>query len=93
MDMSAIEFLRERLKKLRKRHGLSQERFAETANINYKYYQSVEAGRRCELRLSTLEKLAKAYGIRLDQLLNPSVPKTFVKGQQSSKKTKAKRKK
>jgi transcriptional regulator with XRE-family HTH domain len=89
--MPAIEFLRDRLKKLRRRHLLSQEGFAEVANINYKYYQSVEAGRRCELRLSTLERLAKAYNLRLDQLLSPVMPKTKIKN--PSKKNKPKRKK
>jgi transcriptional regulator with XRE-family HTH domain len=78
VQVPAIQFLRERLKKLRKRHLLTQEQFAEIANINYKFYQSIESGRHCEIRLSTLKKLSDAYGVRLDQLLSPVVPKTHV---------------
>jgi transcriptional regulator with XRE-family HTH domain len=59
-----------RVKQLREAHGLTQEAFAEKSGLDYKYYQSVEAGRRRDLRLSTLEKLAKACGLKLWQLLN-----------------------
>ena len=70
-----LAILLRRLRELRKRHGLSQEAFAEKAGMSYKYYQAVEAGRKKQLRLSTLEKLADAYGIELWQLLAPSTPK------------------
>jgi transcriptional regulator with XRE-family HTH domain len=63
-----------RLKHLRRLHGLTQERFAEKAGISYKYYQAVEAGRKKELRLSTLERLARAYGLEVYQLLSPDAP-------------------
>ena len=59
-----------RVKQLRESFGLSQEAFAEKAGLGYKYYQSVEAGRKRDIRLSTLEKLAKACGLELWQLLN-----------------------
>ena len=59
-----------RVKQLREAHGLTQEAFAEKAGLGYKYYQSVEAGRKCDIRLSTLEKLAKACGLELWELLN-----------------------
>ena len=64
-----------RLKALRKLHGLTQEAFAEKSGISYKYYQAIEAGRKQDLRLSTLERLAKAYGIALWQLFAPQLPK------------------
>jgi hypothetical protein len=35
----------------------------------------VEAGRKRNLRLSTLEKLAAAYGLQVWQLLSPSLPR------------------
>ena len=60
---------------LRKAHGLTQEAFAELAGMGYKYYQAVEAGRKKELRVLTLEKLAAAYGIGLWELLAPPMPK------------------
>lgn len=59
-----------RVRELREAHGLSQEAFAEKAGLGYKYYQQVEAGRKRDIRLSTLEKLAKACGLELWQLLN-----------------------
>jgi transcriptional regulator with XRE-family HTH domain len=59
-----------RIKTLRETLGLSQEAFAEKAGLGYKYYQHVEAGRKRDLRLSTLEKLAKACGLELDELFD-----------------------
>jgi transcriptional regulator with XRE-family HTH domain len=67
-----------RLRELRKRHSLSQEQCSELAGISYKYYQMVEGGRRIDLRLSTLQKLAGAYGIQVHQLLAPETPDTRV---------------
>ena len=64
------ERLLARVKQLRERLGLSQEAFAERAGLGYKYYQSVEAGRKRYIRLSTLEKLAKACGLQLWEILN-----------------------
>jgi transcriptional regulator with XRE-family HTH domain len=69
----------QRLKELRKIHGLTQEQFSERTGISYKYYQAVEGGFKKELRISTLERLADAYGIEVWQLLMPSIPKTKIK--------------
>ena len=38
----ALERFLSRLKELRKRHALTQERFSELSGIGYKYYQSIE---------------------------------------------------
>jgi transcriptional regulator with XRE-family HTH domain len=67
-----------RLKELRKIHGLTQEQFSERTGISYKYYQAIETGAKKELRISTLERLAKAYGIEVWQLLCPTTPKTIL---------------
>ena len=67
-----------RLKELRKIHGITQEQFSERTGISYKYYQAIETGVKKELRISTLERLAAAYGIEVWQLLAPSVPKTKI---------------
>jgi len=64
-----------RLRDLRKTQGLTQEAFAEQAGMSYKYYQAVEAGRKAEIRLSTLERLANAYGLEVWELLAPTPPK------------------
>lgn len=59
-----------RVKALREALGLSQEAFAERAGLKYKHYQSIEAGRKIDIRLSTLEKLAKACRLDLGELLD-----------------------
>jgi transcriptional regulator with XRE-family HTH domain len=59
-----------RVKAVRESLGLSQEAFAERAGMTYKYYQHVEASRRPDLRLSTLQKLANACGVELSELLD-----------------------
>jgi transcriptional regulator with XRE-family HTH domain len=63
--------LLERVRELRESRGFSQEAFAERAGLKYKHYQSIEAGRKIDIRLSTLQKLAKACGLELWQLLHP----------------------
>ena len=67
-----------RSRELRKRHALTQEKFSELSGVAYKYYQLIEIGQRIDLRLSTLEKLAKAYGIGVHELLAPNFPKIRV---------------
>ena len=69
----------QRLKELRKIHGVTQEQFSERTGISYKYYQAIETGVKKELRISTLERLADAYGIEVWQLLSPTIPKTKIK--------------
>jgi transcriptional regulator with XRE-family HTH domain len=69
MESRTIDPLLKRLRELRLRRGLTQEAFAEQAGFSYKYYQAVEAGRKRDLRLSTLERLAEAHGVELWQLL------------------------
>lgn len=76
MPSKALVSLLRRLRDLREAHHLTQEAFAEIAGMSYKYYQAVEAGRKAELRFSTLERLATAYGLDVWELLAPQVPKT-----------------
>ncbi len=59
-----------RVKIFRQALGLSQEAFAERAGLKYKHYQAVEAGRKLNLTLATLEKMAKACGLELSELLD-----------------------
>ena len=75
MKSKTLASLLRRLRELRKANGLTQEAFAELAGLNYKYYQAIEAGRKKELRISTLEKLAAPYGIEVWELLAPPMPK------------------
>ena len=80
MEGSTLDRLLERLRALREHHGLTQEEFAEISGMSYKHYQAVEAGRKPDLRLSTLERLAGAYGIEVAELLGNRSPKTKIIG-------------
>jgi len=70
-----IGFLAERLRSLRKQRSFTQEQFAEAAGLSYKYYQQIEAGRKRDLRLSTLTKIAGALRIEVSELLSAALPK------------------
>ena len=67
--MSAWRPVRRRHEQLRLHRGLTQEAFAEEARLSDKYYQAAEAGRKIDPRFSTLERLAKAHGPEVGQLL------------------------
>lgn len=75
MESKTVQRLLERLKALRVERGLTQEAFAEHVGLSYKYYQAVEAGRKQNLRISTLERLASGLGLEAWQLLLPGEAK------------------
>ncbi len=73
---SRIKFpLQQRVRQIRKRAGLTQDEAAQKAGISYIYYQSIEGGRRPNVSLWTLEKLAGAFGLKLHELVAPVVPR------------------
>ena len=59
-----------RVKQIRLAKGLTQEQFAELADLDPKYYQHAEAGRKPNPEMETLLKLAKGCGVKLWELLN-----------------------
>lgn len=59
-----------RIRELREARGLTQETFAERAGLTYKHYQQVEAGRKSDVRLSTLIKMAEGLGLKLCELVD-----------------------
>lgn len=59
-----------RVRAVREALGLSQEVFAERAGLTYKHYQQVETGKKAKITLPTIEKLAKACGLELDELFD-----------------------
>ena len=59
-----------RLRALRKKHGYTQQRLAECANVEYKHIQRLESKKPCDVKLSTLEKIAKAFKIPISKLLD-----------------------
>ena len=63
-----------RVKQIRRARGLTQEQFAELADLDPKYYQHVEAGRKPNPEMETLLKLAKGCGLKLHKLLDFDTP-------------------
>jgi transcriptional regulator with XRE-family HTH domain len=61
---ASIHVLLKRLRELRKQTGLTQEQFAERIGLSYRYYQQIELGKKREIRLSTLDRLA--HGLELE---------------------------
>ena len=58
----------ERLRQLRKQKDLSQEQLAAKANLHRTYVSDIERGAR-NVSLQNIVKLAKALGIKSDELL------------------------
>lgn len=58
-----------RIKDLRGKHGMTQEQLAELTKTSYKYIQRIEGKTPPDVRLTTIEKLAKALRTNLAGLL------------------------
>jgi DNA-binding XRE family transcriptional regulator len=56
--MPILPVLSSRLRRLRQRHALTQEAFAEVAGLSYKFYQQIEAGRKKQVWLETVARNA-----------------------------------
>lgn len=63
-----------RVKQLRVAQGLTQEQFAERADLDPKFYQHLEAGRKLNPGMETLVKLAKGAGLELWELFKFDLP-------------------
>jgi len=57
------------IKKLRKKHHLSQEELAQKAGITYSPLIKIESGLNKNPTLETLTKIASAFGVKLDELV------------------------
>lgn len=62
--------LSNRLCYLRKKFGYSQQELAEFADIEYKHIQRLESKKPCDVKISTLEKLARAFKMPISKLLD-----------------------
>ena len=51
---------------------------AELSKLDYKFYQSIEATRRPNVTLTTLDQLASVYGIPGHRLISPRLPQTKI---------------
>lgn len=58
-----------RLKELRREYGFTQQELAEKADLDYKHIQRIESKRPTDVKLETLGRLAKAFGMPLYKLL------------------------
>jgi len=83
---SSASLLLKNIRLLRERHGLTQERVAELSGIDYKFYQSIETGRRPNVTLSTLDQIAGVYGISGQKLISPRLPRTAIQKASASTK-------
>ncbi len=72
--MSSVSSLIFNLKALRLRHDITQEEFALIAGFNYKYYQEIESGRKKQVLLETVDRLAHAYGVKPADLIQETPP-------------------
>jgi transcriptional regulator with XRE-family HTH domain len=71
----ASQFIAGRLRILRSQASLSQEQAADLVGITFKYYQRIESGAVLGIRLSSVEKITKAYGIDLETFFSKRKPK------------------
>lgn len=69
-NVSAREVLARNLRALRAERGWSQEDLAFEAELHRTFIAHVERGKR-NISIDNLEKLAKALGVRLYELLTP----------------------
>lgn len=57
------------LKKLREKRGLTQEEAADLCKMEYKQYQRYESNKLKDMRISTIEKIAKGFDVAPSNLL------------------------
>lgn len=59
-----------RLRQLRKKRGLTQQELAELADLDYKHIQRLESKSPTDVKLETIERLAKAFKMSCSRLLD-----------------------
>ena len=69
-DYEIVKLFSKRLKELREKNDLTQEKLAEVADISYKNIQYLESKNPTCPSLITINKLAKAFKISVSKLLN-----------------------
>lgn len=60
------------LRYLRLRANLTQEQMAEAVGFEFKFYQKLENCRKPQIKVETVERLAKPFGVQAWQLLAPT---------------------
>ena len=59
-----------KIKKLRREEGLTQAQLSEMSQIKYKYIQEIEGKNPPNIRVDTLERLARVFRIKPGKLLD-----------------------
>lgn len=59
-----------RIKELRKKYNLTQEKLSELSSIDCRHIQYLESKKPNDAKLTTLNKLAKAFKMSLSELLD-----------------------
>jgi len=67
--LSITLLLGERIKNLRKKTGLSQEKFAFQIGMDRTYFASVEAGKR-NIAICNIKRIADGLGVTLSELFS-----------------------
>lgn len=79
--MSHMGMIAKRLRQLRLRHALTQQEFADLAGIAFTFYQLLESGKKKQIWLETVERLAEVYGLEAWEFLKPELPEeTVIRG-------------
>ncbi|WP_081722002.1 helix-turn-helix domain-containing protein [Geminisphaera colitermitum] len=78
--MNLMPFIASRLRELRSIHGLTQQEVSELSGFHFTFYQQLESGRKKQIWLETIERLAAPYGLEVWQFLKPGpVPPSRIK--------------
>ncbi len=70
--MTPIQQLAQNLRYLRLRANFTQEQMAEVVGFEFKFYQKLEGGRKAQIKVETVERLGKPFGLDAWQLLAPA---------------------
>ncbi|MDD5681254.1 MAG: helix-turn-helix transcriptional regulator [Candidatus Omnitrophica bacterium] len=71
MELSIRLKFGKRLRELRNKRKLTQDKLSELADIDYKYLQKIEGKNPPNIKLETIEKLAKTLKVKPSELLEP----------------------
>lgn len=66
-----ISQLAQNLRYLRLRADFTQEQMAEVVAFEFKFYQKLEGGRKAQVKVETVERLGKPFGLAAWQMLAP----------------------
>lgn len=70
MKTSIRRDLGEKIKETRRKLGYTQERLSELANMDYKYIQRIEGKNPPDIRVETIQRIAKALKTTPSKLLD-----------------------